>query len=276
MESISLDALLGDGDLASDDVKACCASIYESEPVAWLLGGQLHPGGEALTRRTAQLAAIGAGDRVLDVASGHGGTARLLARELGAKVVGLELGAGAVAGARAATAEAGLSNAVEFVEGDAEALPFEAGEFDAIVCECSLCTFPEKVTAANELARVLSGGGRVAIADVTAEPERLPAPLRAAAARVACVADALPADGYATLLEDAGLEVTMRESHDHALAAMVDRVEARLRLARMLRTPQTAPYRTQIEPAIELARLARRAIEDGVLGYSVIVARASG
>ncbi|MGI8806050.1 MAG: class I SAM-dependent methyltransferase, partial [Thermoleophilaceae bacterium] len=180
MESISFDMLLGGGDLAGEDIKACCASIYESEPVGWLLDGQLHPGGEALTRRTAQLAGIGAGDRVLDVASGRGNTARLLAREVGANVVGLELGAGAVAGARAATAEAGLSGAIEFVEGDAESLPFAAGEFEAIVCECSLCTFPDKVAAANELARVLSGGGRVAIADVTVEPERLPAALRVA------------------------------------------------------------------------------------------------
>ena len=268
--------LLGGGDLAGEDIKVCCASIYESEPVGWLLDGQLHPGGEALTRRTAQLAGIGAGDRVLDVASGRGHTARLLARELGAEVVGLELGAGAVAGARAEAARAGLSEAVRFVEGDAESLPFEAGEFEVIVCECSLCTFPDKVAAVSELARVLSGGGRVAIADVTVEPARLPAPLQAAAARVACVADALPMDGYVSLLEDAGLEVTAREPHDRELAAMVDRVEARLRLARMLRLPQAAPYRAQVEPAIELARLARRAIEDGVLGYSVIVARASG
>lgn len=267
--------LLAGGDLAGEDVKACCASIYESEPVAWLLDGQLHPGGEALTRRTAQLAQIGAGDRVLDVASGRGDTARLLARELGANVVGLELGAAAVSGARAATAAAGLSDAVEFVEGDAESLPFESGEFDAIVCECSLCTFPDKVAAVTELARVLSRGGRVAIADVTAAPERLPAPLQVAAARVACVADALPVDGYARLLEDAGLEVIAREPHDRELAAMADRVEARLRLARMLRLPQAAPYRAQVDPAIELARLARRAIEDGVLGYSVIVARAA-
>ncbi|MBA2566526.1 MAG: hypothetical protein H0V08_01840, partial [Thermoleophilaceae bacterium] len=83
MESISFDMLLGGGDLAGEDIKVRCASIYESEPVGWLLDGQLHPGGEALTRRTAQLAGIGAGDRVLDVASGRGDTARLLARELG-------------------------------------------------------------------------------------------------------------------------------------------------------------------------------------------------
>jgi len=59
--------LLGGGDLAGEDIKACCASIYESEPVGWLLDGQLHPGGEALTRRTAQLAGIMAAKRTSEL-----------------------------------------------------------------------------------------------------------------------------------------------------------------------------------------------------------------
>ena len=266
-EPIPFAALLDAG-----EIKACCASVYESEPVAWLLDGQLHPGGAALTRRLADLAGIGTGDRVLDVASGRGATACLLARELGAEVTGLELGADAVAAARAEAADAGLAGRVRFVEGDAEALPFAGGAFDAVVCECSLCTFPDKLTAVEEMARALDQGGKVAIADVTAEAERLPPQLRTAAAQVACVAEALPADGYARLLERAGLKVVTVESHDRALEAMVDRVEARLRLARMLRVQELAPFRDQLEAAVELVRLADDAVRDGRLGYSLIVA----
>ena len=259
--------------LPGGDVKACCASVYEAEPVRWLLGDQLHPGGDALTRRLAQLAGIDADSRVLDVASGSGATARLLAGELGAEVVGLELGTEAVARARARVAEAGLSGAVTLVEGDAEALPFGQREFDVVVCECSLCTFPAKAAAVAEMARVLRDGGRVAIADVTAEIDRLPPSLRGAAARVACVADALTASGYTRLLEEAGLAVTAVEAHDDALLRMIDRVEGRLRVARMLPIPALAPFRDDLASAIELAGVARRAVSAGHLGYAVIVAQ---
>jgi arsenite methyltransferase len=62
--------------------------------------GQLHPGGAALTRRTAALAGLERGERVLDAASGRGDSALLLAAELGVEVVGVESGATAVASAR--------------------------------------------------------------------------------------------------------------------------------------------------------------------------------
>lgn len=56
------------------------------------------------------------------------------------------------------------------------------------------------------MARVVAPGGRVAIADVTADAGSLPPPLPTAAARVACVVDALPLAGCSVLLEEAGLE----------------------------------------------------------------------
>lgn len=258
--------------LPEGDFKACCASLYEAEPVRWLLDGQLHPGGEVLTRRMAELAGIGRSDRVLDVASGQGTTARLIAQELGADAVGLELADGAVAAASAAATETGLSGRATFVVGDAESLPFPAGSFDAVICECSLCTFPDKSAAAREMARVLKGGGRLGLSDVTAEVAKLPEPLRGAAARVACVADALSLEDYERLLRDTGFEVEATEEHDSALAAMIDRVEARLKVARMLRVPELERYRDEITAAIELTGLARRAVADGVLGYSVVVA----
>jgi arsenite methyltransferase len=271
---VSADPLPFESLLPEGDPKACCASVYDAEPVRWLFGEQLHPGGDALTRRLAQLAGVERSTRVLDVASGTGATAHLLARELGGEVVGLELGSGAVARARGkgGQVEAGPTGAVEFVEGDAEAMPFEPREFDVVICECSLCTFPDKTAAASEMARVLRGRGRVALADVTAEHDRLPPSLRGAAARVACVADALPAGGYERLLEEAGLTVTAVESHDDALLRMIDRVEARLRVARMLPVPALAPFRDDIVAALELVRPARRAVEHGALGYAVVVA----
>jgi arsenite methyltransferase len=247
------------------------ASPYDSPAARWLLGGEFHPGGDVLTRRLAHLAGVRPGWRVLDVASGSGPTARLLGSELGAEVTGVELSPESVAAARREAEAAGLGDRVRFVEGDAEALPVASGTFDAVVCECALCLFSGKAQAVAEMQRALRPGGVVAIADVTAELEDLPASLRGAVARVACVGEALPTDGYAEMLRDAGLELVAVEPHDGALAALAERVEARLRVARMLLSADgTADL---IGEAIELVGEAQRAIVGGSLGYRLFVAR---
>ena len=138
--------------------------------------------------------------------------------------------------------------------------------------ECSLCTFPDKPRAIAEMARVVRPGGSIAIADVTADLDALPAELRSAAARVACVADARSADAYAALLRDAGCQPLAIEPHDAELRAMADRVEARLRVARMLAPP--GEQRERIREAAALAHLAIDAIARGHLGYALITARA--
>jgi arsenite methyltransferase len=252
-------------DLESDP-KGCCARLYESDAVRWLLDDQLHPGGERLTLRLAELAGVARGSRVLDVACGSGATALLLARELECDVVGVDLGARAIEQATEA-AQPGT----RFMLGDAEALPFPDAEFDVALSECSLCTFPDKPRAIAEMARVLRPGGTIAIADVTAERDDLPAPLRTAAARIACVADARSADDYISLLRKAGCEPLAIEPHDAELRAMADRVEARLRVARMLAPP--GELRDRAAEAASLARLAIEAIDRGSLGYALITAR---
>jgi arsenite methyltransferase len=124
------------------------------------------------------------------------------------------------------------------------------------------------------MARVVRPGGTIAIADVTADRDALPAPLRSAAAGIACVADACPADDYVALLRNAGCEPLAIEPHDAELAAMADRVEARLRVARMLVPP--GEQRERVAEAASLARMAIDAIARGTLGYALIAARRPG
>ena len=250
------------------DPKGCCARLYESDAVRWLLDDQLHPGGERLSLRLAQLAGVAPGWRVVDVACGSGATALLLARELGCVTVGVDLGAHAIAETRDAERP---GERASFLLGDAEALPLPDGGFDVALSECSLCTFPDKPRAIAEMVRVVRPGGTIAIADVTADLAALPGALRTAAARVACVADARSADEYVALLRDAGCEPLAIERHDDDLRAMADRVEARLRVARMLAPP--GDQRDRIREAAALARLAINAIAHGSLGYALITAR---
>jgi arsenite methyltransferase len=251
----------------SGDVKTCCADLYASDAVRWLLGEELHPGGARTTLRLAELAGLESGERVVDVAAGPGASARLLARAFGVQVVGVELAAATVERARRQTAD----DRVRFACGDAEALPLRDGTFDVALSECSLCTFPDKPRAVAEMARVVRPGGRLAIADVTADTGSLPERLRTAAAAVACVADAREEQGYVELLDAADCEVIARERRDEDLLAMLDRVEARLRVARMLAAP--GEQRERVREAVELVRLAQAEAREGTLGYVLLVAR---
>src|SRR5262249_2415436 len=151
-----------------------------------------HPGGAELTRHLARCLELCREDRVLDVASGVGTTAFLLADELGAGVVGVDLGDAQITKSRARARRLGLDGRVRFEVGDAERLPIDDASVDTVVCECALCTFPDKATALAEMARVLRPGGRVGITDVWLEPDRLDAGLRGLAGRIACLADARP------------------------------------------------------------------------------------
>jgi arsenite methyltransferase len=253
------------------DPKGCCARLYESEAAHWLLDGEMHPGGERLTRRLAALAGVARGTRVVDVACGAGGSVRLLARELDAEAVGVDLGAALLARARRTANEAGLGDRVRFVLGDAEALPLPDASFDVALSECSLCVFPDKRLALAEMARVVRPGGVLAIADVTAAPAALPPELRSAVARVACVADARTEEEYTTLLGGAGCEIVAVERREPELIALIDRVGARLRVARMLAAP--GDQRELARAAVRWAGMARTEVGRGTLGYSLIVAR---
>jgi arsenite methyltransferase len=261
--------------LSEDDVKACCAAVYAHPAVRWLLGDELHPGGEATTRRALELIGVRAGERVLDVASGAGTSALLAARELGCSVVGIEYGEGAVQAATAAARDQGLGELVSFRRGDAEALPFGDDEFAAVLCECSLCTFPDKRLAVAEMRRVLEPGGRVALCDVVVERERLPAGLDGALATIACVGEALSRRGYEDLLDGAGLRVTAVESRAADAAVLARRVEDRLRGVRILGLDTGAGSPLTTDEAIELVRSAQRAIADGALGYTLFAAHSA-
>ena len=256
---------------SAEEVKACCAAAYGTDAVALILGASYHPGGLALSRRLANALGLRPGEHVADIASGPGTTAFLLAAEHGVAVHGIDLSDAAVTAANAKAVASGVDDRVVFHVGDAERLPLPDGSVDAIVCECALCTFPDKASAAAEMARVLKPGGRVGITDVTLDPKRLDPELASLAGWVACIADARPVLEYRRHLERAGLHVTLTEAHDHALARMVETIDARLVAYRMINAPALTGI--DIDAVRHKVAIAGRAVADGVAGYSLLVAQ---
>src|SRR5436190_7672964 len=85
-----------------------------------------------------------------------------MARARGAVVAGVDLTPELLAVARRRAADADYSD-ITWIEGDAENLPLPDGGFDVVVSSCGLMFAPDQQKAANEVARVTSKDGRIAI-----------------------------------------------------------------------------------------------------------------
>jgi SAM-dependent methyltransferase len=132
---------------AAGDYAAVAARIDEAPPrdlLAWM--------------------ALAPGQRVLDVATGTGNIA-LPAAAAGAEVVGLDLTPELLDIARVRAAEHDL--AIEWVEGDAEALAFPDASFDRVLSVFGVQFAPRHEQAARELARVCRPGGRIGLVNWT-------------------------------------------------------------------------------------------------------------
>jgi demethylmenaquinone methyltransferase / 2-methoxy-6-polyprenyl-1,4-benzoquinol methylase len=111
-------------------------------------------------RRETAAAVVEPGDRVLDVCCGTGDLA-LAAAQAGAEVTGLDFSEPMLDRARAKAPE------LEWVSGDALALPFANGLFDAVTIGFGLRNLANVERGLEEMRRVLRPGGRVAILEIT-------------------------------------------------------------------------------------------------------------
>ena len=116
--------------------------------------------------RAVDLAGVGPADRALDVATGTGDLAVALRRR-GADVVGLDFSERMLELAREKAPD------VAFEQGNALALPYGDGEFDAVTVGFGARNFSDLPAGLREMARVTRAGGRVVVLEITS-PQRPP------------------------------------------------------------------------------------------------------
>ena len=138
-----------------------------------------HSSGRFATLELIKLAGVEAEDRVLDAGTGIGGTARLLAHEIGCQVDAVDITPEFCEIAEWLDESVGLDDKINTSQADVLELPFPDESFDVVVSQHVQMNVADKHALYAESRRVLKPGGRLALWDITAGPEqpiRFPVP----------------------------------------------------------------------------------------------------
>jgi SAM-dependent methyltransferase len=170
------------------------------------------------------LAAIKAGDTVLDLGSGAGFDCFLAAAKVGptGRVIGVDMTEEMVARARDNAAKGGYQN-VEFRLGEIEKLPVEDGSVDVIISNCVINLVPNKEKAFREAFRTLRPGGRLIVSDIVLLKKLPDFVKESIEAYVGCVAGAAMKETYLNAIRSAGFkDVTVVEESVFPLDCMTN------------------------------------------------------
>jgi arsenite methyltransferase len=152
------------------------------------------------------LAALSAGEVVLDLGSGAGMDAFLAAARVGedGQVIGVDMTPEMLARARDLASQREMSHFVEFRRGYIEDLPVTSESVDVVLSNCVINLSTDKEAVFSEAFRVLKPGGRLAISDICLTAP-LPEEVRElAGAYVACISGAMLAADYEAAVAKAG------------------------------------------------------------------------
>jgi arsenite methyltransferase len=162
------------------------------------------------------LAALAAGEEVLDLGSGSGTDVFCAAVQVGAsgRVVGVDFTDEQVAKAVRLCDRDGFSQ-VDFIEARIDDLPFADASFDVVISNGVVNLSPVKHRVFAEAARVLRPGGRLAIADIVSGKPLKERTRRNVELWAACIAGAIPRHNYVQTIEAAGFEVSDVRQNDY-------------------------------------------------------------
>ncbi len=163
------------------------------------------------------LAALQAGESVVDLGSGGGFDAFLAANEVGesGKVIGVDMTPEMISKARNNAAKANYNN-VEFRLGEIEHLPVADNSIDTIMSNCVINLSPNKQQVFNDAYRILKPGGRLAISDVVSSTE-LPEEIKNNSTLYsACVSGASSIKELQNMMQQAGFKNIKIEPKDES------------------------------------------------------------
>lgn len=213
---------------------------------------QFHTGGLRASLELLELSRIRPGDRVLDIGSGLGGPARLLASKLGCRVDCVDLSADYCAGAVLLNRLTGLEDRIEVREGSALDLPFADDAFDAVWMLNVGMNIADKRQLYAEVHRVLEPGGRFAFQEIAAgaaAPSSFPLPWATDPAESFLAT----ADEMRSALGEAGF----------IAAAFEDFSDAQLSRTPEVATPGPLTLAVFVDNLAQKAKNARRSLEEG-------------
>jgi SAM-dependent methyltransferase len=169
------------------------------------------------------IAALKAGERVLDLGSGAGFDCFLASKQVGAtgQVIGVDMTPEMVSKARDNARRVGAEN-VEFRLGEIERLPVSDASVDVILSNCVINLSPSKREVFLEAFRVLRPGGRLAISDLVATGPIPPELLASAEALSGCVSGAALVSEIESWLAEAGFEAIRVEPRPESRAFIAD------------------------------------------------------
>jgi SAM-dependent methyltransferase len=162
------------------------------------------------------VAALHAGERVLDLGSGGGIDVLLSARRVGPTgfAYGVDMTDEMLALANANKAKAGATN-VEFLRGTIEEVPLPDAAVDVVISNCVINLSTDKSAVLAEAFRVLVPGGRLGFVDVVAEDRLSPAQRAEVGSYVGCIAGALSRTEFLDGLAVAGfVDVSVAFTHE--------------------------------------------------------------
>lgn len=187
-------------------VKKMVSMFYESLDLEVVPQQAMRPGGLKLTKDVLKIVGVQPGFKVLDVACGVGATLLTLIEDFKCHVCGLDLSAKLLKKAKSKLYSKGYETLAHLVCADSEFLPIRKDGFDAVICECSLSLFPNKLKALKEMVHVVKRGGGVVVTDVTIRDHAVKNAKETTWCM--CIAGAETLEGYIELIESAGLSVT--------------------------------------------------------------------
>ena len=209
---------------------SCCSAFYEQDWVRHLAGDIFHPGGPELTQRTIATMNLQPGSSIADLGCGTGTSALMLAENPGLNINAIDLSADNIRRAQdRLLSTAGLLGTVQFQQADVHQLPFENGQFDGVLAECTFSLFPDQQTVLDEVKRVLKPSGQFGVTDM-AVGGPLPDDIASIVAPWTCLVDAVDQHAYTDTFTGAGFEIKKFCDESDGLLSLIKLLKRKLLL----------------------------------------------